>query len=408
MRRARIAFFDIPYHSRVMTTLPIVKALVGAGHEVFAWGLEPQKTLFESAGAQFRLQPSFGPAERDWTVNLRTIDYAMTAVPALQDAVQAVEPTLMMFTAKCLWAAIVAERLKLPTIGIHTNVLMPRGAPVSSRVFAARWPYVDPVEIQRRETRDALAWEHCRETFQLQRIHPLDVLPGLSNCMNLRGDLNLVYASELLQPQREQLDHRYQFVGPCYDEREADADPLFHQQLKSLPRPLIFVSLGSMPLYNERQSLFELFCEAIGSRQVGLVMAVGATPSPLAQAQLPKNLLICSYVPQLLVLKYADLFVTHAGTNSIYEALLAHVPLLMMPQGGDQPIIAEHVEKLGLGRWVSEEKLTPAALWETVEQLLHDEPLRERVARAGASLRAAGGLPRVVSLVQAFVDALPG
>ncbi|MFM7200187.1 MAG: hypothetical protein ACKO6N_05295 [Myxococcota bacterium] len=63
MRRARIAFFDIPYHSRVMTTLPIVRALVEAGHEVFAWGLEPQRNLFESVGAQFRLQPSFGPAE---------------------------------------------------------------------------------------------------------------------------------------------------------------------------------------------------------------------------------------------------------------------------------------------------------------------------------------------------------
>ncbi|MFM7200188.1 MAG: nucleotide disphospho-sugar-binding domain-containing protein [Myxococcota bacterium] len=331
----------------------------------------------------------------------------MTAVPALQDTVQAVEPTLMMFTAKCLWAAIVAERLKLPTIGIHTNVLMPRGAPVSSRVFAARWPYVDAVEIQRREERDAHAWQRCQAQFQLQQIHTLDVLPGLSNCMNLRGELNLVYASELLQPQREQLDDRYQFVGPCYDERDADADPLFQQQLLSLPRPLIFVSLGSMPLYNERQSLFELFCEALGTRQVGLVMAVGATPASLVDAQHLKNVLIRPYVPQLAVLKMADLFVTHAGTNSIYEALLAQVPLLMMPQGGDQPLIAEQVEKLGLGRWVSEEKLTPAELWETVEQLLHDPTMRERVGRAGASLRDAGGIPRVLSLVQAFVEALP-
>lgn len=407
MNKAIIAFFDIPYHSRVMTTLPIVRALVEAGYTVYAFGLEPQRPLYTSVGAHFVLQPSFGPSERDWTVNLRTIDYALTAVPSLQESLRQLKPSLVMFTAKCLWAAIAAERLGLPTVGIHTNVLMPRGAPISERVFQARWPYVSEQEIFRREARDAAAWQRCQQTFLIEKIDVLDVLPGLPNCMNLRGDLNLVYASEALQPCRERLEDHYHFVGPCYDARAADANPTLEQQLNALPSPLLYASLGSMPLYNERVDLFQLFIDAAHRGRFGLVLALGSeAPRQTLEAPVPDNtsMLIQAYVPQLSVLQYAHVFITHAGTNGVYEALLAGVPMLMLPQGGDQPLIAERVEQQGLGYWLKDEELTPAGIQAAVARLMSDSELRARVHAAGEGLRQAGGLPKVVRLIDQFVE----
>lgn len=410
MSKASIAFFDIPYHSRVMTTLPIVRALVEAGYTVYAFGLEPQRLLYQSVGAQFVLQPAFGPGERDWTVNFRTLDYALTAVPALQETLRQLKPTLVMFTAKCLWAAIVAELLELPTIGIHTNVLMPRGAVVSERVFQARCPGVSEQELARREARDAEAWQRCQLRFSLERVHPLDVLPGLPNCMNLRGDLNLVYASEALQPQRELLDPSHHFVGPCYDTREADADPAFEQALATLPAPLLYASLGSMALYNERLDLFRLCLHTALELKWGTVMALGSEAQCQAlKPELPDQaaVIIRAYVPQLSVLKRATVFITHAGTNGVYEALLAGVPLLMLPQGGDQPLIAEQVEQAGLGHWLSPDELTPTGLQRALERLRAAAHLPARLREASEGLRQAGGLPKVIRLVTQFVEQLP-
>jgi MGT family glycosyltransferase len=171
-----------------------------------------------------------------------------------------------------------------------------------------------------------------------------------------------------------------------------------------------------MRIYNERQHLFESILQACSRGDRGLVMSVGEVTFSEGLANLPSNVLMRPYVPQLTVLDRASLFVTHAGTNSVYEALLAGVPLLMLPQGGDQPIVAEHVEALGLGTWLRAPGLEPAAAGSSqapgletfqavVEWLLTDEALHARVREAGEELRRAGGLTRATELVsQCAVD----
>lgn len=47
------------------------------------------------------------------------------------------------------------------------------------------------------------------------------------------------------------------------------------------------------------------------------------------------------------MLARAALFVTHGGMNSADEALHAGVPMLVVPQGADQPVIARRVVEPG-------------------------------------------------------------
>lgn len=401
-----IAFFDIPYHSRLVTTLPIVRALVERGHRVHAFTLAPFRALLESAGAQVELQPAFGVEPPDCTVNLRTIDYAMTAVPALVERLQALQPALVVLTAKCLWAAIAAERCGLPTAVIHTNALWPRGAAVSAAVHAARWPEKTEAELAQIAARDDAAWARCAERFAVTRVRAEDVLPGMPNCMNLRGDLNLVYTAEALQPRRAAFDDSFHFVGPCYDHRPADADPGFTAALAALPRPLIYAALGSMRCYNDKLALFRAIRDGLGGGRFGLVLSVGAQETVDALGPQPAHVLLRPYVPQLEVLAQAALFLSHAGTNSVFESLLAGVPLLMLPQGGDQPIFAEHMEALGLGRWLHERDLEPAALGALVAALLADPALAARVRAAGDGLRQGGGTERAADLLARAAAAL--
>ena len=188
-----IAFFDIPYHSRLVTTLPIVQRLVERGHRVHAFTREPFRALVAATGATVELQPSFGYEPPECTVNLRTIDYSMEAVPALVERLNALRPALVVYTAKCLWAAIAAELRGLPTAVIQTNALLPRGAQVSAAVHAARCPGKSEEFLAWMDTRDRTAWARCSARFAVTRTHTDDVLPVMTNTMNLRGDLNLVY-----------------------------------------------------------------------------------------------------------------------------------------------------------------------------------------------------------------------
>jgi MGT family glycosyltransferase len=402
--RPSIAFFDIPYHSRLSTTVPIVRALVERGHPVYGFTLEPYRGLLEDAGAQVIVQPSFGPKPADYTVNWRAIHYSMHAVPAIVDAIRALRPAVVVTTAKCLWAVIAAEICGLRTAVIHTNALMPRGARVSEAVYAARWPGKTDGELARIEERDRAAWASCVDKFAVSRTHTEDVLPGLPNCMNLRGDINVVYTSDELQPRRAELDSTYHFVGPCYDERRADKDPELEAALDALPRPLIYASLGSMQMYFERREVFQTVLDALGDGRYGAVVAAGSADVADTLAPLP-NALIRPYVPQLAVLDRASLFITHAGTNSVYESLLASVPMLMLPQGGDQPIVAESIELAGLGHWLRDPAtLTSVDLRRQIDALLGDRAMKARVQAAGDSLRRAGGVNRAALLLSELAE----
>jgi UDP:flavonoid glycosyltransferase YjiC (YdhE family) len=63
----------------------------------------------------------------------------------------------------------------------------------------------------------------------------------------------------------------------------------------------------------------------------------------------PPNWTVCDNVDQQEVLSRADVFVTHGGSNSFHEALLMKVPMVVVPFFGDQVLVGERVEELGIG-----------------------------------------------------------
>ena len=54
----------------------------------------------------------------------------------------------------------------------------------------------------------------------------------------------------------------------------------------------------------------------------------------------PDNFLLLDFVPQLDVLQeFADVFISHAGMNSVMESMYFNVPMILKPAMGDQPEI---------------------------------------------------------------------
>ena len=78
-------------------------------------------------------------------------------------------------------------------------------------------------------------------------------------------------------------------------------------------------------------------------------MAVGPSIDPAKLGKVPENIVVQQIVPQLEILQHADVFVSHGGMKSVNESLYFDVPLVVVPQGVDQPVLAKRVAELGAG-----------------------------------------------------------
>jgi UDP:flavonoid glycosyltransferase YjiC (YdhE family) len=84
------------------------------------------------------------------------------------------------------------------------------------------------------------------------------------------------------------------------------------------------------------------------------------------------------------LLAHADLAICGGGHGMVAKTLLAGVPLVMVPGGGDQWEIANRVVRQGSGRLVR--PLTAEALIRTVDEVLSTPTYREAAQRAAASV----------------------
>lgn len=129
-------------------------------------------------------------------------------------------------------------------------------------------------------------------------------------------------------------------------------------------------------------------------------MSLGKRLSIGALGHIPANFIVRPYVPQLELLERADLFITHAGVNSVHQALYYGMPLLFVPQQLEQALVAARITELGAGLVLR--KPSVAVLRSMAGRLLGDANYRLRAAALGADLRAAGGVKRAANEVEAF------
>ncbi|MGB5797137.1 MAG: nucleotide disphospho-sugar-binding domain-containing protein, partial [Mycolicibacter algericus] len=100
------------------------------------------------------------------------------------------------------------------------------------------------------------------------------------------------------------------------------------------------------------------------------------------------------------LLTRADLVICGGGHGMVAKSLLAGLPLVVVPGGGDQWEIANRVVRQGSGRLVR--PLSPAALTEAVSAVLASPSYR------AAARRAADGAAQVADPVRVCREALSG
>lgn len=388
-----IAFLNIGMHGHVNPTLPVVAELVRRGHTVTYHTSPAFRAEIEATGATVYLYPGGEQPLPDPPTPVTMVESlahtTLGLLPAVLDDLRRDRPDLIVHDSSCLWGAVAARELGVPAASSFTTFAFNRHVPSPT---SASW---DLLAMARKQPRSVGGYLRARG--ELHRRFDARGIP-LLDLLNIRQPLNLVYTSRTFQPAAEHFDDSYRFVGPSIGARPAD--PSFESD--RLQDPVLYASLGTV--FNADPQLLRTFATALAPLGGTVVVSTGQT-DPDALGPLPANVLPLRFVPQPEVLARAALFITHGGMNSVNEALYAGVPMLVVPQGADQPMIARRVVELGAGLSIRTEDVEKGSVRSLARRLLHEPGFRTAAAGLKAAQHDAGGYLRAADELERYAHA---
>lgn len=163
-------------------------------------------------------------------------------------------------------------------------------------------------------------------------------------------------------------------------------------------RPIIYASLGTTR--NVQAFVFRLVAEACQDLDMQLVISLGGRFDPEIFRDLPGNPLVTKYAPQLELLKFATIIVTHGGPNTVFEALMQGKPMVAIPLAHDQPAIAGRLARLGIAEVLPVMRLSARTIHRAVTKVLNDPSYRDAAVKMQTTLRSLHGLNRAADLIE--------
>ncbi len=397
---ARILLLGFPAFGHVHPTLPVVTELAKRGHDVTYLNGEPFRETIEAAGARFLrypgrfLQDASELASRMPEAPALLLEATQTVFEDVLPKIQGDPCDLVMFDSLAPWGPGVAARLGIPSAASISTFALHRDMMRLARGFDRPGPR--SVVRKLRSVARAVAIRRS-----LRRRHGLPI-PGLLGLYCVRGDRNLVYTSRELQPGGDDFGDAHRFVGPCIGPR-ADARGDFPFERIRTDRPRVLVSLGT--LFRDDADLFEQAITAIERAGGQAIAAVGSEELASSLGARWPDAIVRAWIPQPEVLARVDLFVTRGGMNSVSEALVAGVPVLVIPHLAEQAVVGRRVEELGAGAVLSRRNANATSIDAAARDLLREPHPRERAKAIGEKLLEGGGASAAVDTVEAQIAA---
>ncbi len=200
------------------------------------------------------------------------------------------------------------------------------------------------------------------------------------------GDLVLYdYPAELHGPIRTARLPRHAFLGSAVRNETADPETVAWIARPD-QRPLVLVSLGTF--LSARTDVLTRIAGALRGVDVRVAMAIGNSDRA-ALGEIPADWLVRPSLPQVALLQHASVLITHAGNNSVTEALNFGVPMLALPFSTDQFDGAAAIERNLAGIALDPNRASRALIAGGVRGLLRNPPPLPR--EIGQRLRANPG-----------------
>ena len=193
-----------------------------------------------------------------------------------------------------------------------------------------------------------------------------------------------------------------QRIRPEVPGNPAAALPEWARDLGS--RPVVYVSLGTAPQFNQPASFTPLLA-GLALAEVEVVVTVSRLHDPSALGELPPTVHVEQWLPLAPLLERCDAVVCHAGTGTTLASLAAGLPLVLVPQGADQFDNAHACQRAGAARVLHGDQVTPEAVREAIDAVLPDaSPARTAARRLAAEIAAMPSSTEVAQTLAAFAE----
>jgi MGT family glycosyltransferase len=294
---------------------------------------------------------------------------------------------------------LVAEALGLPFVSIACALPVNRepGIPLPVMPFG---PGTDAksLKIVEESTRvyDWMMRPHRRAVETQARRLGVPVRGMLHEFLSPRAQISQTV--EAFEFPRRALPPHFHHVGPLR--------PVARTATGTLPdiaagRPFVFASLGTMQ--GGRFGLFLRIAKACRAAGVQLLLAhCGGLDARRADALHKAGATwVTDFAPQQAALARADAVISHAGWNTVMDAVAAQTPMLALPIAFDHPGGAARMRHAGVGIQASARFTSAGRPPRHLVRLLDDPAFAQRLRPLAARVAQAGGTARAADIVEA-------
>ncbi|MBT2389118.1 hypothetical protein J7E87_06695 [Streptomyces sp. ISL-1] len=188
----------------------------------------------------------------------------------------------------------------------------------------------------------------------------------------------------------------YSFVGACQGDREERGE----WQRPAGADKVLLVSLGST--FTKQPAFYRECVKAFGDLPGWhVVLQVGRYVEESELGEVPANVEVHRWVPQLAILRQADAVITHAGAGGSQEGLATATPMVAVPQAVDQFGNADMLVGLGVARRLDSETATADELREAVLGVTSDPEVARKLREISVQMASEGGTTRAADLIDA-------
>lgn len=357
-------YYNIFGLGHINPTLPIVKALQEKGIDVIYHSSPERKDLIESFGASFvnygydeYKASDFNPGAN---FVLQTIPATVGLLPFLKEEFERVRPDFILYDSMAIWGYVIGLIYNIPSFCTVTTFALSEKMKIET--FNRHDVKIDEANLK--------AIDYLHEVYGIKL--------ELHQALGAYEKHNIVFTSKNFNPI---VDGQFYYSGAMIANRKNENNIYELRDIRK-SKKIITMAFGTILLeqYPELIFLFEELIEAFGNNNdYQLVLALGTDQNLNKLGKLPENVIGHAKIPQIEVLKYTDLFISHAGMNSVNEALHFGVPILAIPHSHDQFGNAKRLVDLKLGRELNIENVSQDRFKELVPDILVDKELRSHL-----------------------------
>lgn len=369
---SKILMINLPFSGHVNPTLPLTAELVKRGHKVDYICSEQFRDAIETTGADFIPYSSFPikPTERE--KKRLSFQAAFDTAIGLQNIYD-----ILIYEMFFYPGIKVAEILGIPCVRQFSQpAWSDESMKYMSKIFKVSALLID-VQVM------------GKKRIQSMRLPFRSMKDAI---LHSKPDLNIVYIPEKFQNCRETFDETYHFIVPNKEPVKGKLE-IPYDKMKN---PVLYISLGSII---SDKNFYKKCLRIFGNKNVSVIINTGKV-NPKSLGKIPPNIYAYSYVPQVEVLRHADVFLTHCGMNSVNEAIYAGVPMVAMPFVNDQIENARQIERLKIGKRIRTFATRPKEIVNAVEEVLNNTIYKSNICKLKEEVQRASDWNALVSQIE--------